>query len=176
MGTKRIFRGAADGSQVSQRRLLFDISRYVWPSDPRTVLQAVSGDSIDPNALTIIHALRPNGYFLQEKAVLGGPLAGLYYSHDLVEERAVRGDGVAAVNRPLAAPVRESPARLLDYGQKRRAVPDVHQGVEHNVRAARGYEHVAVAVAPRSTHRRATLKLFGRRAEALARARAEVGR
>src|SRR5215212_6820233 len=173
---KEIFRWKVDGSDVSQRRLLFDIGCRVWPSDPHGFLKPGLGGLIDPNALTIIHALRQNGYFLQEKTILGGPSVGLDYPHDFVEERAVRGDGVSAVNRPRAAPVRESPARLFDYGQKRRAVPDVHHGVEHNVRTPGRDEDVAVTVAPSPTHRRAVLEFRGRRAEAVSRARAEVCR
>src|SRR5690242_10532428 len=61
-------------------------------------------------------------------------------------EGAVRRDRASPENGSPAAPIREDPARLFDDGEKRRSVPRRQHAVHHDLRAARRYQQIAIAI------------------------------
>src|SRR3954462_13902618 len=85
--------------------------------------------------------------------------------HYFIKQHAISRDGVAATNRSVAFPIREGAARFFQNGQERSAVPDVHHSVEHNLRASRGDEHVAIAIAPGASRISALLQSLCRPTE-----------
>src|SRR5687767_4852844 len=80
-------------------------------------------------------------------------------AHHFIEKDAVSRQRVPRVNRPLPVPVGESSPGLFEDGEKGRAIPDGHYGVEHDFGAARRDQRVSVAIAPSAPRARAPLKL-----------------